>query len=369
MPQLHRIAVIGRTGRGDYGHDLDLAWLVIPGCQIVAVADDDKAGLAAAAKRLGVSEAFTDWREMLDRVRPSIVAVATRWVDEHAEICMAAAERGIHVYIEKPLCRTLAEADAIVAACERTHSKLALAVPTRYSPKLQTVGRLLAEGALGQVLEFRGRGKEDRRGGSEDLWVLGTHVLDMIRGIGGPAEWCFARVTQEGRPLERSDVVAGNEGLGPLAGDSVQAMYGLAGGPTAYFGSIKNAGGSPSRYGLRIYTSRGIVEILEGVMPSVKFLPDPSWCPGRSGKTWQDVSTAGVGKPEPLVGAEYTARHTLPILDLLASIEDSSRQPLANVYEARAVVEMIAAVFESARLGGPVKLPLENRENPLAKLA
>lgn len=367
MAENYRIGVIGRTGRGDYGHDLDTAFLEVPNARIVAVADDDKVGLAAEAKKLGVEAAFADYREMLDKAKPDIVVIGTRWLDQHRDMAVAAAERGIHIYMEKPLCRTLAEADEIVAACERSHVKLALAHPTRYSPRLATLKRLIEEGKLGRVLEYRGRGKEDQRGGGEDLWVLGTHVMDMIRYLGGHPQWCFARVMQDGHPIAKDDVVEGAEGIGPLAGDAVTAMYGMPDGSMAYFQSVRNAAGKPSRYGLQIYGSAGAAEVLEGVMPSVKFLADGGWSPGRSKKNWQDVSSAGIGLPEPLSGPEYKARHLLALRDLLQAIE-ANEQPLSNVYEARGALEMIVAVFESHRQGRPVKLPLENRANPLAML-
>lgn len=368
MEKKHRVAIIGRTGHGDYGHDLDQAWRAIPEAEIVAVADDDSAGLSAAAKRLGGVQSFPDWRKMLDVVKPQIVCICQRWLDQHHAMCMAAAERGIHIFIEKPLCRTLAEADEIVAACERTHAKLAVAFPTRYSPKIKTIKDLVASGKIGRVLEYRGRGKEDQRGGGEDLWVLGSHVLDMIRAVGGDPAWCFASITQNGRPIAARDVVEGNEGIGPLAGDAVHAMYGMPGGAIAFFDSVKDAGGTPSRYGLQINGSRGVIELVEGTMPTVKYLADPSWSPGRSGAKWQNVSTAGIELPEPLDGAEFTARHTLAIRDLIAAIEHPERQPLSSVYEARGGLEMIVAAFESQRIGGRVTLPLKNRGNPLAML-
>ena len=46
-----RAAVIGRTGRGDYGHGLDEVWVDLPGVELVAVADDDKIGLAKTANQ------------------------------------------------------------------------------------------------------------------------------------------------------------------------------------------------------------------------------------------------------------------------------------------------------------------------------
>src|SRR5262245_5212759 len=115
MSRNYKIGVIGRTGRGDYGHGIDTVWLGMPGVQIVAVSDDDKTGLASAAKRLEVTSAFADYREMLDKSKPDVVSICQRWIDRHCEMVLACAERGIHVFMEKPLCRTLAEADEMVA--------------------------------------------------------------------------------------------------------------------------------------------------------------------------------------------------------------------------------------------------------------
>ena len=114
-----------------------------------------------------------------------------------------ALQRGSHVYMEKPFCRTLAEADEIVAASEKTKTKLAIAHPTRYSPKLNTIKEIIASGKIGKVLEYRGRGKEDSRGGGLDLWVLGSHVMDMIHAIGGRPKWCQARVNAGGKPVTK----------------------------------------------------------------------------------------------------------------------------------------------------------------------
>jgi predicted dehydrogenase len=295
------------------------------------------------------------------------VSICPRWVDQHREMVLAVAERGIHIYLEKPLCRTLAEADEMVAACERSHVKLAIAHQTRYSPKLKVVRELIAGGKLGRVLELRGRGKEDTRGGGEDLWVLGTHVMDLMRAIAGQPLWCFGSVLQNGQPITKADVRLGAEGLGPLAGDALRAMYGMPEGATAYFASYRQAAGRGSRFGVQIFGSAGVIEILTGYLPSVKFLPDPAWSPGRSGVAWQDVSSNGVGQPETLTDGGLHAGNVEAVKDLIDAIEND-RQPQGSIYEARAATEMIVAVFESQRLGAPVTLPLKNRQNPLTML-
>src|ERR1700732_4162901 len=148
MPN-YRVAVIGRTGRGNYGHGLDVVWREFKNAQIVAVADENEPGRIAAQKRLGSKNAYADYRQMLKKERPQIVSVADRHLDQHRDMVIACAEAGASIFLEKPMCRTLAEADAMIAACERHHVKLAIAHQTRYSPRLQRVKALLQDGTLG----------------------------------------------------------------------------------------------------------------------------------------------------------------------------------------------------------------------------
>lgn len=366
--QTLRAAIIGRTGRGDYGHALDEAFTDVPGVEVVAVADDNKMGLAKTAAKLKVDKAFADYRQMLDTVKPDVVSIGPRWLDSHRELVIEAANRGIHMYLEKPLCRTLAEADEMVAACERTHAKLAIAHTTRFSPRMPVVKQMIADGKIGRVLELRGRGKEDARGGGEDLWVLGTHVVDLIRLFGGDPAWCFGVVTVGGKKATKADVADGNEGIGPLAGDGISAMYGMPGGATAYFSSQRATSGKRPRFGLTIFGSEGILEMTTGYLPSVKYLPDPSWSPALSGAKWEAVSSAGLGKPEPLKEGGDRNNNRPGVLELIAAIREN-RQPNGSIYDGRAAVEMIAGVFESHRLGKPAELPLANRQNPLTMLS
>jgi predicted dehydrogenase len=364
-----RIAVIGHTGRGNYGHGLDNVWLEFPDrCEIVAVADADEKGRAEGAKRLKVSKTYADYRQMLDEAKPQIVAICPRHLDQHRDMAVAAAERGIHIFTEKPFCRTPAEADQIIAACEKRDVKLTIAHQSRYGPKLQVVREIIDSGQIGKVLEIRGRGKEDQRGGSEDLWVLGCHVFNLINYFGGQPKWCSARVMQNGQPVAKADVKPGNEGIGPLAGDRVDAMFGFDSGITAYFSSQKAMGaGGDGRFAIQIFGSKGIIDYPFGYLPDVQFLADPLWSPGRGKANWVPVSSAGIGKPEPLKDGGLPAGNRLIVQDLFSAIEND-RDPECDMYEARTTIEMISAVFESHRTGALATFPLKTRENPLTLL-
>lgn len=367
MALQYKVAIIGRTGRGNYGHGLDVVWKEIDGATVVAVADDDPKGREAAAKRTGAAKTYADYNEMLDKERPQVVSVAPRWLDGHRDMVLACARYGAHVFLEKPMCRTLAEADEMIDACERAHVKLAIAHQTRYSPRIEQAERLVAEGRLGDILELRGRGKEDRRGGGEDLMVLGTHIMDLMRLFGGDAAWCFARVLDAGRPVTKSEVRDGAEGIGPLAGDEIHAVYRFSSPAFGSFSTHRTRHGRAQRFGLQIFGTKGVLTMNTGSLPAVHFLEDPSWSPGKSQTKWVEITSAGPGKPEPLKEGGLHLGNFLIAKDLLRAIE-SDTQPKGSMYDGRAALEMILAVYESHRLSAPVALPLEERRHPLTLL-
>ena len=172
---------------------------------------------------------------------------------------------------------------------------------------------------------------------------------------------------QGDKPTTKADVKPGAEGIGPLAGDNLAAMYGFDAGVTGYFGSRKEMNAGGSRFALQIYGSKGIVEILTGSLPSAQFLADPMWSPGRSKVAWQPITSQGVGVPETMSDGGLDAGNILAVKDLLEAIEED-RHPECSMYEGRMTIEMISAVFESHRVRGPVSLPLKTRENPLSLL-
>jgi predicted dehydrogenase len=268
--------------------------------------------------------------------------------------------------MEKPFCRSPAEADDIAAACQTQNVKLAVAHRNRYHPVLPTIAQLIKAGELGKVLEIRGRGKGDRRGGSEDLWVLGSHVLNLVHYFGGKATSCSAMIYRQGIPITKSDIVAGNEGLGPLAGDEVRARFRLASGLTAYFDSMANDGTESQAFGLQIIGSKGVIDFKIDREPLARI------CRGNPfellPKAWVPIASTGIGTAEsdPTIAARV-ANHQVAAEDLIASIH-LDRQPQCGLADAVQTVEMISAVFESHRLGGQnVSLPLEDRRHPFAR--
>ncbi len=365
-----RVAVIGHTGRGNYGHGLDTVWLKIPETEIVAVADADEAGLRKELQKLKLERGFSDYREMLAKVGPDIVAVCPRHGDQHHDMALAAVEAGAKgVYVEKPFCRTPGEADSLVAAVGKHGAKLAVAHRNRYHPALLVIDKLIADGGLGRLLEIRGRGKGDRRGGDEDLWVLGSHVLNLVAYFGGEPRSCSAVMLRDGHRVTKKDVREGAEGLGPLAANELHARYEMSRGVIATFDSIANDGTKNAGFGLQLIGSEGIVNLQCDRDPVAYFVPGNPFQPTDKPRPWIPISTSGVGEPE--ANRERVTEvhnHVAAARDLIAAIAED-RDPLCGIREGSATIEMIFGVFESHRQGGrAVALPLQEREHPLTRL-
>src|SRR5437870_122879 len=101
MAKNYRVAVIGRTGKGNYGHGL--GWKALDNVEVVAIADENDKGRSESAKRLGAKNAYADYRQMLHKERPQFVSVADRWLDAHRDMVIACAQAGANVFLEKPL--------------------------------------------------------------------------------------------------------------------------------------------------------------------------------------------------------------------------------------------------------------------------
>ncbi len=356
----YRVAVIGRTGRGNYGHGLDTVWKEFPSARIVAVADENEAGARTAATRLGAPAVYADYQRMLRDEKPDIVSVAPRWVDPHHDMVIACAEAHASIYLEKPMARSLAEADAMIAACERSHVKMAIAHQMRLAPATLDLRERVRQGEIGQLLEIRARGKEDTRAGGEDLLVLGTHAFDMMRLFAGDPAWCFAHVTAAGQEMTRRHARDGNEGLGPLAGDRLAAVYAFPDNVHAYFGSHASDDKGGLRFGLDLYGSQGVFQLRATMDPPVHRLRSNSWTPDKA--PWERLPTPPQTPAQK--GSGQAAANARVVADLMEAIEQD-RQPRSSGYDGRWALEMILAVYHSQLAGGRVALPLKERRHPL----
>jgi predicted dehydrogenase len=365
----YRVGVIGdSTHPRSYGHGIHLAWVGLPQVEIVALADPDAGAHALRAAECGARRTYADHREMLAAEDLDFVSICPHYYARHAEWlhdCIAAGVKGI--YVEKPMTRTLAEADAVIAAAQAAGVRIAVAHQWgRYLPSLDLLRALVRDGRIGDLQVMRGHGKCDARGGAHDVFVLGTHVFDLMRSIAGDVAWVAGQVRQNGRALTAADIHHGPEGIGPLAGDQVFGAFGFHSGVTATFHSFADPAAATQTVGLEVWGTRGGASIRNGGA-EVALYPLPAVRPYQSGARWAPIDAPVYDRQgRKLSGAAIGQRiNQLVVEDLMAACAQG-RDPASNARSATAALEMAMAIFESERVQRRVALPLATRQNPFA---
>jgi predicted dehydrogenase len=170
-----------------------------PDVRLVAIADTNVAVADDTAKRYGFGRAEYDWRAIADA--PDIDAVSVVVANHlHREIVEGLLAAGKHVLCEKPLAGSLVDAEAMVAAAERSDRVTAVGYTYRRAPAVEQIRRELAAGTLGELAHFNGHYWCDYaldptapitwryRGGpgTGALADVGSHLIDMSEFVCGP---------------------------------------------------------------------------------------------------------------------------------------------------------------------------------------
>ena len=175
------------------------AFKKVPGVDVVAFASRTRASAEAAAAEWGAGTVYDDWAALLADASVDAVDICTPNV-HHAEIAIAAAERGRHVLVEKPMATSLADADAMVAAAQAAGVVLMPAQNVRFAGPFVAARQLVATGRLGTVVGLRAAfghsGPQDwapeatwffdpDQAGGGALLDLGIHMIDVLRAVVG----------------------------------------------------------------------------------------------------------------------------------------------------------------------------------------
>jgi predicted dehydrogenase len=188
---------IGQVGSGFISEVHHEAFSMVPGTEIVAMCDIDKARGDAYCKKYGVPDMYTELSEMLKRKDIDVITAAVPNYLHHP-ITMQAAAAGKHVIVEKPLALTLAEADEMIEACEKQGVVLGYAEELCYVPKFIDAKKIADSGGIGDVFYVKHAEKHagpyspwffqsDTAGGGI-LMDMGCHSIEFCRWmLGKPA--------------------------------------------------------------------------------------------------------------------------------------------------------------------------------------
>ena len=180
---------VGIVGAGIRGH---LFATALAECADVVGIADTSARARASAQSLGV-ELYENFGALLTDACPEAIIVATPDF-AHREVAVAAAERGVHLLIEKPLATSLADAYAIEDAVRKHRVSCAVGFENRWNPHFLAIRHAVEDGSLGQIVHqaavlsntyYVPTTMLNWAAKSSPVWFLMPHTLDLSLWLSG----------------------------------------------------------------------------------------------------------------------------------------------------------------------------------------
>ena len=335
---------LGIIGSGNISETHARAARDIPGVRVAAVWGRNAERAAHLAREHG-GTAHRELDDFLDQPLDAVVVGTPSGL--HADHAGAAARRGLHVLVEKPLDVTTERVDALLADCDRAGVTLGVIFQDRTAPDLVWLRRTIAAGALGEVFLASARVKWYRppeyyagsrwRGtwaldGGGALMNQGVHTVDLLLWLLGDV----ARVSAHTRTALHDIEVE----------DTAVALLELASGGVATLEATTAAyPGFPRR--VELTGTEGTVVVEHDRVVSVDLRTPPPEPPPRSeGSTNASASSPVVSD---------VRGHRRAIEDFVSAIRTGA-PPLCDGRDGRRSVELVEAIYRSARAGGAVTL-------------
>lgn len=328
MSARYRVAIIAS---GRIAREHARGWQACEHTEIVAIADAHPEALEVFGNDFNVANRYLDYREMMAQERPDIVSVCS-WDPMHAEMTVAAATfRPKAILCEKPMAVSLGEADAMMIACERNGVKLAIGHQRRFYSSWTEAKRMVQAGEIGKPVRLW---SAVRAG----MMNTGTHCLDFqLYVLGNPQPlWVMGAVERQTDHY--------------IFGHRVEdRCVGVIGYPNEVEGVIENELNNRYEVGATLYGTDGIIEVNDN---NLRYMT------ANSGG-WQTF------QPTEQERAGYGRAHVDQAYGIVDWIEGKVDDYRGSAKHGRAALEIMMAVYESARCHERVTLPLLTRANPL----
>ncbi|MFH1804156.1 MAG: Gfo/Idh/MocA family oxidoreductase [Pseudomonadota bacterium] len=268
---------IGLIGTGFMGKAHALAFGAVravmgdvPDVRLEVLCDTPSDKAAQIAAQFGFARATDDWRDLVSDSRVDIVSITTP-NQFHHEMALAAIAAGKHVYCEKPLALTLQQATEMADAAQKAGVKTMVGYNYIHNPTFTHACRLIADGAIGKVIHFRGWVDEDYQANPDLAWTwrstlaaaglgalgdMGCHLVSMAYGLVGPIDSLIAdmQTVHETRPL------ADGSGRAKVENEDIAtALVKFAGGFQGSLSTSRSAWGRKSRLAWEVHGTQGML--------------------------------------------------------------------------------------------------------------
>lgn len=336
---------VGILGGGNISNTHTRAALQIDGVKVAAVCGQNVEKTSQLADLAGAT-LYQDLDAFLSH-RPMDAVLIGSPSGLHAEHGIAAAKRGLHVLVEKPIDTSTDRADALIAACESARVKLAVFFQERTSPDILKLKRAIDAGELGKPIlvsasvrwyrppeyykNSRWRGTRALDGGGA-LMNQGIHTVDLLLWLFGEVSSVWSRAVTGLHEIEVEDTVVASFEF------SSGAIGNLEAATSAYPGFSRR---------IEMSWSQGTVVVENDCIRSVSLLtPIEGLCGGES-------------KPEDERAVSHvvsdTRGHRAIIEDFIQAIATGAL-PICDGLQARRSVQLVNAIYESSRTGLAVRV-------------
>ncbi len=171
-------------GVGSMGVNHARVYWELPGSELMGISDMNETLVNSVAKKYS-TQAYTDYRLMLDELKPDVVTVAVPTLF-HREVALEIIDRGISLLIEKPIAFDLEEGKSIIAAAKAKGVKLMIGHIERFNPAIIALKQQVASGELGRIFQMDAHRQGPFPARIADVGVvidLAVHDLDIMRYV------------------------------------------------------------------------------------------------------------------------------------------------------------------------------------------
>ena len=334
--------------------------------ELAVLADASPGAAEQAAARLGFPRATGDWRALIADPAVGIVSITTPNT-LHREMALAAIAAGKHVYCEKPLAPTAAEAEEMTLASEAAGVSTQVGFNYLKNPMVKLARDLVAAGEIGEVRSFRGVHAEDfmsdaaipwtwrldPSGGGGALADIGSHIVAIARFVVGP----IAAVTGETATLvPRRPFDGGSRAV--EVDDVATAALRFATGAVGTIEANWLATGRKMGLAFEVSGSEGAIRFTQERMNELELYRtrDPAGLQGfRTIEAGPAHPPYGAFCPAAGHGLGFNDLKTIEVADFLRAIGGESVGH-ADFREGWAVTRTVAAIYRAAREGGWVSV-------------
>jgi UDP-N-acetyl-2-amino-2-deoxyglucuronate dehydrogenase len=334
MSKTYKVAIVGCGGIGNSHME---GYNLLDNVEVIAAVDPNPYARQTYLGMYDIPKGYKSIEDMLKFESPDIVSVST-WHLLHPAPTIAAAKAGVPgVICEKPMAIGMAAADSMVDACEASGTKLVISHQRRFTPGWGKARELVAEGAIGKPVFAKNRV-------AEGLANWGTHSIDGTRFVlGDPMpDWVMGGVERKTDRHERDT---------PIEDACIGFVHFDSGVELLIESDLEREGAGAGFF--QIQGTEGMLDVKETNLRLFN----------ATTNGWKDIDL-DLQEGQKAIGGETNAAQ---VKELIAWLEGGPEHR-GSGKQARVTVEIMMAMYESARQHSRIPLPMQEKAYPLEKM-